>query len=368
VTDELVEGGGLAQRTNDEGLRFARRMYLPRICGLALGVLCVGGALWQQGAHPLVWAALAVNAFVWPHVAYPLARRGRNPYRAELTNLVIDSASGGIWMAVIGFNLVPSAVLFSMLVMDKISVGGLRLLWRCLTAQVIAAVAVAFLTGFHIHLETSVMVVAASLPLLIIYPVMVGITTHQLARRVRRQNLTLAALSSTDGLSGLLNRMHWEKAVAGEFERCRRTKDNSAVLMIDIDHFKTVNDSYGHPAGDQVIRSVARILRGTVRPYDIAARYGGEEFGIVLPGTDIVKGSAIAERIRGRVDSAVLDERHNVHATISIGVAAFDAADDDHTAWIGRADQALYRAKAAGRNRSVIHNTLPFGKSAENMA
>lgn len=368
MTEGVMEEGGLAQRTKDEGLLFVRRMYLPRVCGLALGAICVAGALWQQSAHPLVWAALVLNAFAWPHVAYPLAHRARNPYRAELRNLMVDSACGGAWMAIMGFTLVPSAVLFSMLVMDKISVGGLRFLWRCLIAQLTAAVVVTILTGFRVHLESSVMVVVASLPLLIIYPVMVGITAHQLARRVRRQNLTLAALSSTDGLSGLLNRTFWEKAVAGEFERCRRMSAESAVLMIDIDHFKTVNDSYGHPAGDEVIRSVARILRGTVRPYDIAARYGGEEFGIVLPGTDIAKGSAIAERIRGRIDAAVLDERHNVHATVSIGVAAFDAGDADHAAWIDRADQALYRAKAAGRNRSVIHHSLPFGKPAENMA
>jgi diguanylate cyclase len=96
VMEGMIEEAGLAQRTMDEGRRFAQRMYLPRVSGLALGAVCIGGGLWQQGAHPVVWAALLLNALAWPHVAYPLARRSRNPYRAELRNLMVDSASGGV--------------------------------------------------------------------------------------------------------------------------------------------------------------------------------------------------------------------------------------------------------------------------------
>ena len=356
--DGTIEEDGLTQRTEDEGRRFAKRMYLPRVFGLGLGAVCIGGALYQQGVHPAVWVALLLNALVWPHIAYPLARRNGNPYRAELRNLMIDSVSGGVWIAVLGFNLVPSAVLVSMLAMDKVSVGGLRFLARCLAAQaaaiVVVAAALAASAGFEVRLTSSVFIVIASLPLLIVYPIMVGLTANQLASRVRRQNVTLAALSSMDGLTGLLNRMHWEKAVTGEFERCRSRGHQSAVMMIDIDHFKSINDTHGHPAGDAVIRCVAKLLRNTLRTHDVPARYGGEEFGVVLPGTEAEGAKAIAERLRHRIESTVLEPKLGIHATISLGIAIFDAAEADHAAWIARADRALYQAKAGGRNFTVI--------------
>ena len=312
-----VEQGESAERPADEGLRFVRRMVLPRALGLALGAVCIGGALWQQDAHPLAWAALAVNAFVWPHIAYPLARRARNPYRAELRNLMVDSASGGAWVAAIGLNLVPSAVLVAMLAMDKISIGGVRFLARCLAALAAAAAAVAIVFGFEPRLDSSIIETVASLPLLLAYPVTVGLTTYHLARRVRRQTQMLAALSSIDGLTGLLNRTHSEAAVANEFQRCRRIGHASSVMMIDIDHFKPINDLHGHLVGDQVIRTVARILRDSLRLQDIAGRYGGEEFVVVLPGTDARGAEALAERIRKRVESSALEEktraRHGQH-------------------------------------------------------
>src|SRR2546430_4438244 len=133
--EQAVGQADLSERPQDEGLRFARRMYFLRVLGLLLGAVCIGGALWNQGAHAPAWAALLANALIWPHVAYPLARRCGNPYRAELRNLMMDSASGGAWMAVIGFSPAPSAVIFSMMAMDKVGVGGLRLLARGLAAQ-----------------------------------------------------------------------------------------------------------------------------------------------------------------------------------------------------------------------------------------
>jgi diguanylate cyclase len=324
-----------------------------RMLGLALGAVCVGGALWSQGAHAPAWAALLLNALVWPHIAYPVARYSANPYRAELRNLMVDSACGGAWIALINFSPAPSAIIFAMMAMDKVSIGGLRFLARCLALQVAAAAVVAMTFGVELHALSSTVERVATLPLLIVYPIAIGLTTYQLARRVRSQNQTLATLSSIDGLSGLLNRVHWEAAVAAEFQRCRRIGHSSALVILDIDHFKAINDRHGHPVGDAVIREVALALRSAVRLHDVPGRYGGEEFGVVLPGTDVAGAEVLAERIRERIASMVLEPKKGVRATVSLGVAAFDPRDADQIDWISRADRALYAAKNSGRNRSV---------------
>jgi diguanylate cyclase len=344
--------GEFSGRRLDDGLRFARRMYRLRILGPALGAVCIGGALWAQSAHALTWIALALNALAWPHIAYPLACRSRDPYRAERRNLMIDSAFGGAWMAIIGFSAAPTAVIFAMMSMDKVSVGGMRFLGRCLVAQAIGAALVAVSPAFELHLQSSLAERVASLPLLIGYPMAIGFATYRLARRVRSQNQTLLALSSIDGLSGLLNRSHWEAVVGAEFQRCRRIGHPSSLVMIDIDHFKSINDKHGHPVGDAVIRSVARILRSTLRLHDVPGRYGGDEFGIVLPGSPLDGAEVLAERMRARIESAVLESRTGVRATASLGVAAFNPTDADQVDWIARADRALYRAKESGRNRT----------------
>ena len=150
--------------------------------------------------------------------------------------------------------------------------------------------------------------------------------------------------------------MHWEQAVATEFARCQRIGHSSAVLMLDIDHFKAVNDAHGHQAGDAALQAVAAIVQDTLRLADVAGRYGGEEFGVVLPGIDLVGAGAIAERIRRRIEQAIVEQRRQLRVTVSIGYAAITHDDNDHGAWIARADRALYAAKAAGRNRSMAHD------------
>ena len=349
--DQAIEQRDLSGRPLDDGLRFARRMYRLRVLGPVLGAVCIGAALWTQGAHLLTWAILALNALAWPHIAYLIASRSANSYRAERRNLIFDSATGGAWMAAIGFSAAPSAVIFAMMAMDKASVGGMRFLARCLAAQAGSAALVAMAPGFELHLHSSLVERVATLPLLIGYPLAIGFATYRLARRVRAQNQTLVALSSIDGLSGLLNRSHWEAVVAAEFQRCRRIGHPSSLVMLDIDRFKSVNDSHGHLVGDAVIRAVARILRGVLRLQDVPGRYGGDEFGVVLPGTPIEGAEVLAERIRARIESMALEAGPDVRITASLGVAAFKSTDTDQLEWIARADRALYRAKESGRNR-----------------
>jgi diguanylate cyclase (GGDEF)-like protein len=151
----------------------------------------------------------------------------------------------------------------------------------------------------------------------------------------------------------VLHRAGGERAVQGEFERARRSRQPAALLMLDLDHFKSINDRHGHMVGDQALRALAAVLRRTLRVHDVAGRYGGQEFGILLPGSGEAGAGVLAERLRRRIEAAVLEPRRGVRATVSIGYAALAPSDASHVAWVDRADRALYRAKAEGRNRCV---------------
>ena len=349
---ETLDGERPLDRSPEEGQRLVRRMYVPRVVGYALAAVCIGGGLWEIGTPAWVWVMLFLNSFVWPHAAYQVARRRRDPYRAELHNLLFDSAAAGAWVAAMGFNMMPSAVLVAMLAMDKAAVGGMRFLARSLAGQLACAFVVWFLTR-RLNVTSQQVAALCSLPMLLLHPGMVGYTAYRLARRVRQANDLLSMLSTIDGLTRLPNRVHWEQAVANEFARCRRIGHSSAVMMLDIDHFKAVNDTHGHQTGDAALRAVGAILRDSVRLHDVPGRYGGEEFGVVLPGIDVDGAAVLAERIRRRVEQSVLEGTGGVRVTASIGYAALDKSDNDHGAWIARADRALYAAKAAGRNRCV---------------
>jgi diguanylate cyclase len=336
----------------EQGLRFVRRMYLPRAAGLALGGVAIAGVLIANGAPLAVWAALFASAILWPQAALLIGSRSRNPFRAELHSLTVDSALGGAWIALMQFNLLPSVAILIMLTMDKMAVGGVWFLARCTTVLLLACVAVSAAMGFPVRPETSMAQIVGALPLLVLYPVIVGLTAYRLARRLREQNQLLTEESRTDALSGLLNRRYWEEALAGEFERCLGTGRRGSILMLDIDDFKAINDRYGRPAGDEAIRSVAAILRSTLREEDVPGRYGGEKFGILLPDTPAAGAEVIAERVRKRIEGAALS-KSGLRATVSIGIAEFGEHDVEYSVGLSHADRALYAAKERGRNRSV---------------
>lgn len=169
---------------------------------------------------------------------------------------------------------------------------------------------------------------------------------------LQNQNKLLETLSITDSLTGLCNRKKLDDILADQLARFKRNRRSFAVLLIDIDHFKRLNDTHGHLAGDQVLASVADTLSRSIRSIDFAARYGGEEFVIVLPETALSDARDMAERIRQQVGHTTCQfEEHAIAVTLSIGVANSRSDDETADAIIARADQMLYEAKHAGRNR-----------------
>jgi diguanylate cyclase (GGDEF)-like protein len=163
-------------------------------------------------------------------------------------------------------------------------------------------------------------------------------------------NARLGQQSLTDALTGVPNRRAYDTKLQEEHARAKRTGAPLSLLLIDIDLFKQYNDTFGHPAGDSALQSVARVLQASLRPYDFLARYGGEEFVIVLPATDLGDAIVVAERIRGLVANSEFPHRK---FTISIGVARLDS-HADVKALVQAADNGLYRAKASGRNKVVV--------------
>jgi diguanylate cyclase len=178
----------------------------------------------------------------------------------------------------------------------------------------------------------------------------------------------LCELSSRDPLTGLANRRQFELALASEIDRVARAGEPALVLMIDIDHFKKINDAHGHPAGDLVLKGVAQALHDCIRPMDTLARFGGEEFAMILPNCPPSFGLAVAERVRLKVQdrSIAITPGQQVHVTVSIGGAfAPQWVRSSAPLWIERADQHLYRAKSEGRNRACLEQPVVSLVSAE---
>ncbi|PID42476.1 MAG: diguanylate cyclase [Proteobacteria bacterium] len=168
-------------------------------------------------------------------------------------------------------------------------------------------------------------------------------------------NEELACLSRTDKLTRLNNRGYWEECLVKEYARFKRYEHTSSLVMFDIDHFKKVNDTWGHQAGDQVIREVSRLLRCSLRQTDIAGRYGGEEFGVILVDTNDKGAKIFAERLRTQIENLTVKyEGLTINFTISLGISMLTKRCKNYKEWLEQADLALYQSKHNGRNQSTV--------------
>ena len=176
--------------------------------------------------------------------------------------------------------------------------------------------------------------------------------------QLKAVNERLEHLSQTDGLTQLHNRRYWQICMQKEFDRHARYGDKTSLVMFDIDHFKRVNDTYGHMAGDKVIQHISHLLKQSLRETDCAGRYGGEEFSVVLAKTSAQDALNFADRLRHKIETTELVyEGKSIKGTVSMGISDLQEQIGNSGQWLSFADQALYQAKKAGRNNCVIYTS-----------
>lgn len=339
------------QELRGKGLSLTKRLYKSRGLGMVLGAICVATAIYPLHKPAWVWGLMILHGFVWPHLAFQWARLSRVPFHAEQRNLLIDSFIGGFWVGAMQFNLLPSVTALSMMAMNNIAIGGLRFLLAGWLAQA-SGIAVSLLIFSPVFApETSTFQLYACLPLLAIYPLALGWVAYKQTLALENHQRELLALSRTDSLSGLLNHGSWTDHLELEFKCCSRSHQSGTIALIDIDHFKAINDTYGHVVGDNVLRQLGSVLKKNLRQGDLAGRYGGDEFCVILPDTPLEVAADIMDRLRDIFSAIHYEQEPMMRVSLSIGLAAYSPSHVDAISWLNDADKALYGAKSTGRNR-----------------
>jgi diguanylate cyclase len=342
---------GIMNKKEGRGLSFAKRIYMPRTIGLGIGSVSVAAALYPLDLPTWVWGLLLFNGFVWPHLAYQLSTRSAFPYDAERRNLLYDSLCGGFWVAAFQFNPLPSVTILAMMAMNNVAAGGLRLFIQGSLTQIAGAVISMLLFGVAFTPAATQVQVWACLPMLTLYPLALGMVSYQLAIKLAKHKRILSALNRTDSLTGLLNHGAWKDSLQLQFQRSRLQDNPAVIALIDVDHFKAINDTHGHIVGDSVLRQLSAELKRNLRECDLAGRYGGDEFCVILPDMPLLQAQDVMERLRGVLHDYRHEQVPGLRISLSIGLAAFQPSFSDAIAWLDDADKALYTAKNTGRNK-----------------
>lgn len=369
---EATEPAPPAAGAPPRGSGLARRTYLPRTVGLGIGALCAGAGLYQAGAPSWIWGVMLVYCFAWPHIALRLSLRSASPYEAERRNLLVDSFAGGVWPVAMAFNVLPSVLLLAALAMNNVASGGPGFFRRGVLAHLAGAATALLLLGPKFQPESNFMTVLLCVPFLLTYPLVLGVVMYRLSielsrrkdelklekRRADEANLTktrvLAELASRDELTGLFNRRHMSELLAQQRAASQRSGEGFAVALVDLDHFKRINDDHGHAVGDSVLRAFAEEARTSMRGTDTVGRWGGEEFLVIYARSTALEAAQGATRLLDRVATAVVTTPGGQPLTFTVSVGLTEHLPPESVdALVERADRAMYQAKSQGRNRVV---------------
>ena len=334
--------------------RLSQWLHIDRGAWASLGsILLFAGVL----VLPL-WAALVQCVVVYAHIVMRTAHaRASATYRwvwTATTVLLATMAASWVFTALHGHLAYPGlrdlvAIALAVVVYSGVNLlvllSGIYLMLRPSDVR-------AILPGrSDVFYELAKLLLSVLGAVLVVQAPLLTPTVLALAVILHRSSLVrqLVADATTDAKTGLLTPKAWDRTTLAELDRCRRKASPVALLALDLDHFKSVNDTHGHAVGDQVLGAVGALLNAQLRAIDVVGRYGGEEFVMLLPDTDLSDASVIAERVRRGI--AQLEAAPGVRVTASVGMAVSANANAEIVDLFTAADNALYAAKAAGRDR-----------------
>ncbi len=338
--------------------RIHRRTYPVRASHMGLGGLVVAASLAYQPANMVWWAFTAVSALAWPHIAYWHSCRQRDPVQSEYLNALVDSLIVGCWIALLHWSLLPSICIMAISLSDR-SFLGLKERWlHFVIALLLGAGIMAALIQPSPQWLAPLGVQISLLPLVILHTAYTSHSTRRILKELARQNQQLKLLGRIDPLTTVYSRDYWWQKARTALRLQHTRNEQTCLLVIDIDHFKRINDEYGHIVGDEVLKLIGLSIRQCLRSNDIAGRYGGDEFTVLCKHAKAEDAYFVALRIRDKLAQIRVREHPQLRISASIGVAAADSSFESVADWINAADSALYSAKTAGRDQ-VIDATHP---------
>ncbi|MFA6309916.1 MAG: diguanylate cyclase [Sterolibacterium sp.] len=359
------------------------------ITSIAL-IVALGMHMWGRGYGAIAWALLVLQYLVYPHLAFLRARNARDPQKAELSNLLFDCLLFGVWSAALEFPVWITFTLFLGSTLNHAIIGGWRGVARSTGYFSVGALSWILVAGFKYSPHSDLLVTAWCQVGLSVYVALVGnlvfvqrqklrdtratLRREELERKAAQDILVaknielqeqiaeiqqlhrqLQEQAMRDSLTGLYNRRYLDETLERELARAKREAYPLSLMMIDLDHFKKVNDTYGHQAGDEVLKFFSGLLSESARAEDILCRYGGEEFLLLLPKMPLEVARERAEKWRADFEAqTVVVGEYRIRTTLSVGIAAYPDHGTTPDQLTQSADLALYLAKKDGRNRVVV--------------
>lgn len=340
---------------NKPPMSISRRIFFLRVAtGIVIWIVC-SIALIDISAGHASWVSICVICILWPLTGLISKINPHNRYHIREVFLYIDAVLLGYLVAITHFLLLPLLIMTNILFMGQCIAFGLKGIVTSVFASALGVALGIHFFGFYFSPYIQPYQIGMLIVLLAICTAHHSVITNNIMKQLALRKKKFETLSQIDGLSALYNRRYWQEHLMRIFESTRKNEEQSCLMLVDVDHFKTINDKLGHTAGDSVIAELGALIKKCIREHDIPGRYGGEEFAIILPRTDIDEARQLAERIKQHVETKRFTHCQTISIHVSIGVAPLGLQLQDYNQWIANADVALYEAKRSGRNRVAVY-------------